>query len=249
MAIRYFQITLLSLLLLFSSCKSIQHISRSDVRYQVVSDSTLQEDAEVNMIVAPYKAQLDAVMNEVLGTLPAELTKNRPESTMGNWVTDAVMERMKKEGYNVDFAIVNYGGLRVPYLSQGPLTRGELFELAPFENSMMILDVPGEKLDSFLLLVAEAGGWPVSKDVKMVISNKKVVSASIGGQPVSPTRIYKIATVDYVATGGDNMKVLIPLMRKETGLIFRDILIDHVKEANASGKPLTVSLEGRIIQQ
>jgi 2',3'-cyclic-nucleotide 2'-phosphodiesterase (5'-nucleotidase family) len=249
MALKYFQLILLSLLLFFSSCKSIQHISQSDVRYQVVSDSTLSEDEEINRIVAPYKAQLDAVMNEVLGTLPAELTKNRPESTLGNWVTDAVMERMKKEGHSVDFAIVNYGGLRVPYLSQGPLTRGELFELAPFENSMMILDVPGEKLDSFLLLVAEAGGWPVSKDVKLVISNKKVVSASIGGQPVSPSRIYKIATVDYVATGGDNMKVLIPLTRKETGLIFRDILIDHVKEANASGKPLTASIEGRIIQQ
>ena len=238
----------LFILTLFA-CTSVQHISKTDVQYSEIKTGSASEDAEVNATIAPYKAQLDAVMNEVLAVLPAELAKKKPESTLGNWVSDVMAERLRKEGYEVDFAVVNYGGLRVPYLSAGPLTRGEVFELAPFDNTLMIVDVPGHKLDSFLLLIAETDGWPVSKEARFVISNKKMISSQISGLPIDQNRIYKVATLDYVATGGDNMKVLIPLPRSQTSLIFRDVLIDYLKEATAAGKPITASVEGRIITQ
>lgn len=237
-------------MLMMTGCTTVQHISKTDVQYTVVeSESAVKEDEEVNKIVAPYKAQLDEVMNEVLAVLPTELAKQKPESPLGNWVSDVIVERLVRDGYNVDFAVVNYGGLRVPYLSAGPLTRGEIFELTPFDNTLMIIDVPGSKLDSFLLLIAQADGWPVSKEARFVMSNKKMISAQISGQPIDQNRIYKVATLDYVATGGDNMKVLIPLNRKQTGLILRDVLIEYLKEATAAGKPITATVEGRIITQ
>lgn len=233
--------------LLFGSCTSVQHISKTDVQYNVIkSDPSVGEDENINTIVAPYKAQLDAVMNEILAVLPAGMSKEKPESLMGNWVTDAIVERLRRENYQIDFATVNYGGLRIPEIAAGPVTRGKIFELAPFDNTIMVVEVPGSKLDSFLLLIAEMDGWPISKDARLVISNKKLVSAQIAGNPIDPNKIYKVATVDYVATGGDNMKVLIPLPRKETGLLFRDILIQQLKDATAAGKDVTAKLDGRI---
>lgn len=250
MALKKYSLLLFYLLLLGTACTPVQHISRTDVKYTVVrADAAPKEDQEVTVMIAPYKMQLDAVMNEVLGTLPADLTKQKPESTLGNWVADVILERVRKEGHQVDLAIVNYGGLRVPYLSAGPLTRGELFELSPFDNTIQVLDVPGHKLDSVFLLIAETEGWPVSKDVKLVISNKKVVSAIINNQPLDPGKIYKVATLDYVATGGDNMKMLIPLSRIQTGLILRDVLIENVRESTAAGRPIMPALEGRIKSQ
>ncbi|HUR31998.1 MAG TPA: 5'-nucleotidase C-terminal domain-containing protein [Saprospiraceae bacterium] len=241
---------ILILTLLINSCTTVQHISKTDVKYTVVSsDSSINEDEEINTIIAPYKVQLDAVMNEELAVLPAELAKKKPESPLGNWVTDAIVDRLRKDNYPVDFAVVNYGGLRIPYLTAGSVTRGKVFELAPFDNTIMVVEVPGIKLDSFFLLVAEADGWPVSKEVKLVISNKKLISAQIAGEPIDRNKTYKMATLDYVATGGDDMKVLIPLLRKETGLIFRDVLIDHLKQATAAGIPVTAAMEGRIISQ
>ncbi len=236
--------------LLLTSCTSVQHISKTDVNYAVVRKETAAaEKQEVTTLIAPYKVQLDAVMNEELGTLPVDLTKQKPESTLGNWAADALLDRVRKEGLEADFAIVNYGGLRLTYLTKGPLTRGELFELSPFDNVLQVVDVPGIKLDSVFQLIAETDGWPVSKGVKLVIGNKKLISAYIHNMPLDHNKIYKMATIDYVATGGDNMKFLIPLARKQTELIFRDVLIDHVKDATASGKPVTASLEGRITVQ
>ena len=249
MVVKKWSSILFSSLLLIAACTSVNHISKTDVKYTVVKSDAASEDAEVNAIIAPYKAQLDAVMNEVLIMLPAELTKQKPESTLGNWVSDVITERMRKEGYEVDLAIVNYGGLRVPYLSPGPVTRGEIFELAPFDNLLMIVDVPGHKLDSAFLMIAESDGWPVSSEVRMVVKDKKVNSITISGEPIDRDRIYKLATLDYVANGGDNMKMLIPLDRKQTTLVFRDVLIDYLKDLNAAGKEFKPSLDGRISRQ
>ena len=250
MVIRKYSWLVFSVALLVSGCTTVKHISKADVNYTVVTaDTAPPEDEKVNTIIAPYKEQLDAVMNEVLVVLPVEIPKKKPESTLGNLVSDIIVDRLRKENYMVDFAVVNYGGLRLPSLPAGSLTRGRVFELAPFDNTLMVVEVPGVKLDSFFLLVAENDGWPVSKDVKMVISNKKVISAQIAGQPIDHNKVYKMATLDYVATGGDNMKVLIPLLRKETGLIFRDVLIDYFKEANMKGIAVNPSLDGRIVSQ
>ncbi len=246
---KYFGIAF-AFVLLSTGCTTVQHISKTDVNYTIVkSDASIPEDKEVVTIIAPYKLQLDAVMNEVLAVLPAELTKQKPESTLGNWVSDVIVERLRKDGYEVDFAIVNYGGLRVPYLSSGPLTRGEIYELSPFDNTLMVVEVPGHKLDSVFRLIAESEGWPISKEARLVIADKKWVSVHIAGQPMQMDKIYKLATIDYVANGGDNMSMLISLSRKQTNLLVRDVLIDYLKYATASGKQITGMVDGRISKQ
>ncbi len=132
-------------------CTSVQHISKTNVRYESISSkSSLAPDEEITGLIAPYKAKLDVQMNEVLGTVAQEMTKKKPESTLGNWFADGMIAGAEQAGYKVDLAISNYGGLRLPYLSAGPLTRGELFELCPFDNLLVIVDVPGAILDSLL---------------------------------------------------------------------------------------------------
>jgi 2',3'-cyclic-nucleotide 2'-phosphodiesterase (5'-nucleotidase family) len=239
-----------SLLLIGSACKSVQHISHTDVSYQTMkADSSVVPDESVIKIIAPYKSQLDAEMNEVIGNIEAGLTKQKPESTLGNWVADVLLESLRQSGYDVDISIVNYGGLRVPEITAGPLTKGELFELSPFDNMIMIVDVPGKSLDSIFQLVASADGWPVSKGVKLVIGNKMVKSSRIYDQPIDPVKVYKVATLDYIANGGDDMKPFILLSRKQTGKVLRDILIDYALKTKEAGIPITASLDGRIIIQ
>lgn len=250
MVMKKYAVYFLGFFSILAGCNSVQHISKTEVSYTVVSaEIHPEEDATVDSIITPYKIQLDKVMNEVLAKLPEDLTKNKPESTLGNWVSDVIVEKLKSKGIHVDFAVVNYGGLRVPYLTAGPLTRGEIFELSPFDNTIMIVDIPGHKLDSFFLLLAETGGWPISKEARLVITDKQVVSATLSGKEIEPAKIYKMATLDYVANGGDNMKVLIPLLRKETGIIFRDLLIDYLLEASKAGKDIHPELDGRIKEQ
>lgn len=60
-----------------------------------------------------------------------------------------------------DFAVFNTGGLRRP-LPLGNITRGDVFELMPFENELVILTMNGEAVKKLVNFIATKGGAPVS---------------------------------------------------------------------------------------
>lgn len=80
------------------------------------------------------KASMDEVLNETL----VDLEVGAPEGLLGNFVCDLTFDRARNQAKNTpDFCILNKGGLRTPVL-KGPITRGKLFELMPFENEIVI---------------------------------------------------------------------------------------------------------------
>jgi hypothetical protein len=83
----------------------------------------------------------------------------------------------------------------------------------------------------------------------MTIKDNQLVSCTIDNISVSSSRIYKVAMPDYIANGGDNLKMLIPLSRIQTGKLIRDILIEHALETSKSGHEITATIEGRIVIQ
>jgi 2',3'-cyclic-nucleotide 2'-phosphodiesterase (5'-nucleotidase family) len=233
--------------LLWVGCKPVQHISKTNVTYEVMDvKAVASPDESISQLIAPYKLTLDEKMNEQVATLSHELTKKKPESTLGNWFTDAMLSGTHRHGFTADFAIANYGGLRVPQITAGPLTIGEIYELCPFDNLVVIVDVPGKELDTLLQKIAASEGWPVSKGVAMVVKDKVMTSCTINNKPIDPQTIYKVAMPDYVANGGDEMKVLIPLSRIQTGIVQRDLLIEEAQMTTKEGKEIKASIEGRI---
>jgi 2',3'-cyclic-nucleotide 2'-phosphodiesterase (5'-nucleotidase family) len=168
---------------------------------------------------------------------------------MGNWVIDAMMNGANTDGLHADFAIANYGGMRVPVITTGPFTMGEIYELSPFENMLVIVDVPGNLVDSLFQLIASRGGWPVSANVRLVIGQKQLISATINGSRIDPGRIYQVAMPDYVANGGDDAHFLIPLPRTITTKTQRSTLIRYAADTARSGNTITSNVEGRIITQ
>lgn len=242
----------LSLLVILTagSCTTVQHISKTDVRYVSVNPSIeVAPDDKINSMIAPYRESLEAQMNETLGQVGVDLSKNKPESTLGNWYMDAMMNGAARAGYTADLGVSNYGGLRIPMITAGPLTRGEIYELSPFDNLLVIVDVPGTILDTLMQMIATAEGWPVSTDVRMTIHNNQILSCTIKGQPIDPERVYKVAMPDYVANGGDGCKMLIPLTRVQTGLLVRDLLIEDAQATAARGEAIRTRIEGRIVKQ
>lgn len=237
-------------ILVLGSCTTVQHISKTEVKYISVNPSVEDaRDAKIDSMIAPYRASLEAQMNETLGQVSVDLSKNKPESTLGNWYVDAMMNGAARAGYKADLGVSNYGGLRIPMITAGPLTRGEVYELSPFDNLLLIVDVPGKTLDTLMQMIASSEGWPVSTEVRMKIHNSQMTSCMIQGQPIDPARIYKVAMPDYVANGGDGCKMLIPLTRVQTGLLVRDLLIDEAKARTAKGEGIRAQIEGRIVKQ
>lgn len=233
---------------LLLACGGTRHIAHAEATEAVVSTTPSESsDPGIAALIAPYKAKLDSQMNQVVAMVGIELVKAKPEGTLGNWTADAIFDWTQRHGYTPDMAMMNHGGLRLPAIQPGPLTVGELYELSPFDNQLVVVEVPGEKMDSLMRHVASTGGWPVSANVRMVISQEKLAGFSLGGSPLDNEKVYRIAMPDYIANGGDGTKMLIGLRQTDTGLLVRDALLEEARMTGDTGTPITARLEGRTI--
>lgn len=232
-------ISLLHLVLV--SCKGYYHIADTKTSSDRIQQSP---DSVVANLVAPYKSTFEAQMHGVLAHCPESMTKAKPESTLTNWVADALYNQAtKKFAEPIAFAFQNYGGIRINNLGQGPVTLGTLFEIMPFDNAFILIKLSGVELKKLLKYIAVGGGLPVSSSLSMVISEQQVISAAIHGQAIVDQAHYYVGMTDYLANGGDNLDFLTLLPRIDQNLLVRDMLIDEAFEK----KVMASQLDQRII--
>lgn len=229
---------------LLSACHKPYYIAQHHERFYSIKDSTASDSTFVNML-APYKTKMDAQMQVVIGRADTTLTKMQPESTLGNFMADAQLRTAKKIDDAVVASVANYGGIRLPYISEGPVTLGKIYELMPFDNMLVIAEIPGDVMKHFCDFIAHAKGWPVS-GIKFDIVGKEARRIFIGNSPLDEHAVYKVAINDYIANGGDNCDFLVSLKKQTTNIFVRDALIDYVKDLNAQGKPLHPILDNRL---
>jgi 2',3'-cyclic-nucleotide 2'-phosphodiesterase (5'-nucleotidase family) len=215
-------------------------------------------DPEVQAIVNTYAEQIDALKNEVIGYTTAPLSRNScGESVMGDWVTDI----MRAYDPSIDFAFTNSGGLRVD-LNAGDITFGQVFEVMPFDNTLVTATVNGEQLKKVLeegvgpgtkycggtLLhgIIQVSGLKFDWDASQPLYNRVSNVRYYDDTPVdlSPTATYTIAVNDFMASGGDDYPTLPTLSQNNTYTIIRDIMVDWVKANSPFDPP---ALSGRIM--
>ncbi len=239
---------LLVLFVFVSSCKVFHKADTKVERYDFSAEELQESDAEITAMIEPYKEQLDAKMNEVIGNASIELTKTLPECTLGNWAADAIFMECQQHTRQLDFAVINYGGLRIKSIAKGNVTVGKIFELMPFDNELVILEVKGEILQELFNSVAVRGGWPMSQHVRCSFNaSGEIQELNINGQALDKERTYYVAMSDYIANGGDKCSFFKPLPRRNIGVLFRDGLLNQLKSQTAQGKNMEAEIEGRMM--
>lgn len=224
------------------------HVSAPQLSSVKIEDTAnLDSSPEIEALIFPYKKEMEKEMNQVIGAGEKELMKAKPESTLGNWTADLIHKKCEEYyGKPIDFAVVNYGGLRILSLPAGPITKSNIFELMPFENALVVLNVDAETVGKLFVRMAEYGGWPISHQVRFKIKNGKPVDIQINGKPIDKNKMYKIALSDFVANGGDKCFFFEDKKQELLGKLFRDAIMEHVIELNEQGKKLDADLEGRV---
>ncbi|MDR3062419.1 MAG: 5'-nucleotidase C-terminal domain-containing protein [Dysgonamonadaceae bacterium] len=203
---------------------------------------------ETQELVAKYKIQLESRMNEVIGEVVRTMKASTPQSLLTNLTSDVMKQYGEKySGQPVDFAVCNVHGHRSA-LVQGPVTVGNLFEVYSFDNLLVVLELDGKSVTELFEYFASNEGEGVSSDVQLRIRDRKIASLVIGGQPVENDRMYRVATLDYLADGNSGMTALKKAEKTiSTGITLRDVMIDYVKKCTAAGKKIDSGTDGRII--
>lgn len=242
-------LTLLLLALSFSACTPKLTLNNTQTHNIKINKDSLQlHDAKTFNTIKPYKVKLDSLMSEVLCYNNQDLKKDLPEGTLGNFVCDELMD-FAKINYSkpIDFCMYNNGGLRVPSITKGNITVGKIYELAPFDNAIVVVELGGNDCKRLLDLIAQNNGTPCSKEFRMTIENNLATNIFINNQPFDSTKTYKILTNDYVASGGDKtepMKKAIAVT--SLNLMVRDALIKQLRTRGNNSQPINTILDGRI---
>ena len=241
------KILFFSALISLYACQQKTLITNVSETHIIVNQNNV--DSTIYKIIAPYKKTQDEKMKTVIAHSEAPLLKADVESSLGNFFCDAVLYETKKllgiDSAMVDIAVFNKGGLRNA-LPKGNITVGNIFELMPFDNELIILKLSGSQVKDMFNKIAEKGGIPVG-GMTLLINKTTASNITIKGKPFDETKDYWVVTSDYLANGGDNYTFFKNAKeRKVMNVLLRDVIINYCKDITQQGKTLKPTLDGRI---
>lgn len=238
--------------LMASSCAShyqLTNVQRTRILVDHRYDGIRNE--KVDAMMRPYKHEVDSLMSPVVGRVKHDMSVSRPESTLSNLLSDILVWGGRAFHETPDFAVYNMGGIRAA-LVKGDVTKGDVVDVAPFENKLCFLTLTGEQVLELFKQIASVGGEGVSHGVELRITKDgQLKSALVHGKPIDPQRLYRIATLDYLAQGNDKLvafkkktQVLSPQDKQNN---VRFIIMDYFQQANEQGLEVDAAIEGRIV--
>ena len=197
--------------------------------YQVLKTTSVNTDVQSQYVdsvawelLVPYKERLDADMNEVLCYAKTDLKKGQPESLLGNWTSDLCL----KIGQNrfkdtIDVVLFNNGGLRYN-LSEGDISKREIYQLVPFENELVVLSLTLKDVEGLMNYLKHTGGQPVA-------FSKWFTTTELP---------FHVLTTDYLANGGDKMSFFTGKEQISLGIKMRDAIIQHCVDVDSLSSAL-----------
>jgi 5'-nucleotidase/UDP-sugar diphosphatase len=208
-------------------------------------------DEEVLSAIEAIKASQGEILSVVIGTtevfLDGERETNRTgETNLGDLAADGFLAYTE-----ADFAFTNGGNIRKS-IEPGDITKQSVVDVFPFGNTIVIIEVTGEKLLAAMehglrLYPEQNGGFPQIAGGTLVFDpaqepGSRVVSMTVGGQDVDPAEAYKVATNDFLAAGGDGYEMLkdCPVLQ------YRGTLDEAFTEYIDSLGIITIEKDGRI---
>lgn len=222
-------------LLSLTACKTTSlQVANVQTQKNISINKELKDDEGFAKFIEPYTLKLNKEMNQKISYTQVDLTKEGDNSNLGNLLADYTFDgadvwTKANLNKNVDAALINIGGIRTT-IGKGDILLKNVFEVMPFENEVIIVKMKGSDVQGLFDYYAKTQvNNPVSH-LYIETNNGQLTKTLINGKVVNPAQDYYIATSDYLALGGDNMKFFSKGESIPTGIKLRDLFIDYFKK-------------------
>ncbi len=217
-----------------------------------------------------YKPPIAALQATKIGATAVLLDGARAnvrtrETNLGDLIADTLRERILAAADNNPnrpvVAITNGGGIRAS-INAGDVTVGNVLEVLPFGNTIAYVDLNGAQLLAALengvsLAPAEGGRFPQIAGLRIAYiprrpaGNRVIRVEVLEGSayvPLDTNKGYRVATNNFMMTGGDGYAAFTQGVGVDTGLIMADEVQNRITALSANGnQPLIVATDGRIL--
>jgi 5'-nucleotidase / UDP-sugar diphosphatase len=217
----------------------------------------LTEDAEIKAKIDGYLSQLADILAVPLAVTRTHIDTSRKSLRSGENGFANLLADILREFYQSDCALINGGGIRGnhSYAAGTTLTRGDIHREIPFNNRVVNLEVNGrqlrESIENGLGRIEEGKGrFPHVSGMRIWYDptakpGQRVVRIHVADEELQPDKTYSLATLDYLAGGGDNYTALIGSKRlaKIGG---GRLLWEYVRNGLVARGEIAPSLDGRL---
>ncbi|WP_181273120.1 bifunctional metallophosphatase/5'-nucleotidase [Brevibacterium oceani] len=223
---------------------------------------------EVAGIVSDAEEKAKELGSEVTGTISEDITRAKKgddedrgaESTLGNLVADALKEGVEETQLEeADFGITNPGGLRTDLLcddiyndeDECEVTVAELNSVLPFANDHGVVTMKGEDVIGLFeeQWQPDESSRPflhlgISDDLDVVYDSnadkgEHVKSVKVDGKEIDPKDDYRVATLSFLAAGGDNFTSFAKGDFEQSGLTDFETWENYFNKHQDEGKDVT----------
>ncbi|HEY8008015.1 MAG TPA: bifunctional UDP-sugar hydrolase/5'-nucleotidase [Methylocella sp.] len=228
--------------------------------FRVIDTAKVVPDPAMLAKVQMYSAGLNRLFDVEIATLAAALDSRTGavrsgECAIGDLVADALRSAAAAE-----VAIINGGSIRGNrlYAAGTRLTKRDLLDELPFGNKTMATKISGKSIldaleNGFSQIERPSGRFPQVSGLVVSVNpaapeGRRVKTVFVNGEVLNLGREYKIATDDFMASGGDGYGMLAGKTHVSpdsgTRLVALDV-IDYI----AAAKRIDTKIEGRIVFQ
>jgi len=181
-----------------------------------------------------FKQTIAHLENIRLGVATAKLNHREPfRSAVGNLITDA----MRAVDPSINLAIINYYGIRAN-IPKGIINYGRLFEVLPFDNTLVTLKLTGAQIKAILERglshaygVMQISGLKVTVDLSKSPGQRCIAIKNSAGDKLVETKLYRVATNEFLIKGGDGHQVFAQgIDIHDTKRLLREIVADYIKK-------------------
>ena len=230
-----------------------------DISWQTHRLKEQGAEPKVQMQIAEYRARLDRLLDEQVGVLATPMDTRREvvraeESAFANFVADSL-----KDFFDTDIAIINGGVIRGErrYEANTTLTRRDIATELPFRSRIVIVELSGKALkqaiENGLSMIEEyKGRFLHLSGVSIVFDSKaepgqRIKQVLVNGGALEDGKLYKVATSDYLASGGDEFTMLkqakVIELNTRVAPLLSEIVINQIRQQ----RQITPKVEGRLV--
>lgn len=210
--------------------------------------SNMAAVASALMEVQPKLAPLKVVVGHSARMMMND--RDNPDLPLGNLFADVLRDFGSKHFKKpMDFAITNFGGIRVP-MPEGAVTLDDISSMFPFKNYVCYVAMKGESLTKLLEQLSGTKAFQATSGAQVRVKNHQLESALIGGKPIDPKKIYNVTTIDFLLDGGDQLRIgALAENVVLTHVLLKDVMLQYVESMEKAGKIIDSASDGRVVME
>ncbi len=211
----------------------------------------VQPDTAMQTVVERWNRELAPIAHTEIGRSARPLTRSHGgESPVGSLVADVIREVLR-----VDIALQNNDGLRAD-LPQGAITLGASYEVLPFGNALVTMELTGAEVRRTLEeglaneRITQVSGIRYRFDLGAPAGARLTALQAADGTPLDEAKTYRVGCNDFMAEGGDDYLTLTRgRSMRDSGMGLREAFEEFIRRRCANGGTLDYAGDGRVTRE